>query len=174
MLQNLQTEKSRRHQEREQKGESYWLKVIAPQGEDTSGREREILAQHLRRRPQDRDKDVQWMRITIVSPPSHDPSKEWHGQQVDPEAVAKREAELEPDQSEPKTYIWISVRHAHSEGEHGGEIREGFYDSFDGKVIVTDTRGKLIGRAADYGNPAAVARTILRKHIADQPKPLRI
>ena len=70
--------------------------------------------------------------------------------------------------------VWISVRHAHSEGEHGGEIREGFYDSFDGKVIVTDTKGKLIGSAADYGNPAAVARTILRKHIADQPKPLRI
>ena len=78
------------------------------------------------------------------------------------------------NQPEPTTYIRISVRHAHPEGEHGGEIREGFYDSFDGKVIVTDTRGKLIGRAADYGNPAAVARTILRKHIADQPKPLRI
>ena len=71
-------------------------KVIAPQGEDTSGREREILAQHLRRCPGDRDKDVQWMRITIVSPASHDPSKEWHGQQVDPEAVAKRQVELEP------------------------------------------------------------------------------
>jgi hypothetical protein len=38
---------------------------------------------------------------------------------------------LEADQPEPKTYVRIGVRHAHPEGEHGSEIREGFYDSFD-------------------------------------------
>jgi hypothetical protein len=172
VLHNLQAEKSRRHQEREQKGETYWLRVIAPEGEDTTEREREILAEHVKRCPQDRGKHVQWMRIAIVSPPPIDPARVWRGIRAEPEAVAKRETELEPDQPEPKTYVWISVRHAHPEGEHGGEIREGFYDSFDGKIIVTDTKGKVIGSAADYGNPAAVARNVLRTAY-DKERPLR-
>jgi hypothetical protein len=68
--------------------------------------------------------------------------------------------------------VWISVRHVHPEGEHGGEIREGFYDSFDGKIIVMDNRGRMIGSAADYGNAAAVARDILRTAY-EKERPLR-
>jgi len=173
VLQNLQTEKSRRHQERELKGETYWLKVIAPQGEDTSECEREILAEHLKRCPQDRGKHVQWMRLAIVSPPPRGPETAWRGIQVDPEAVAKREAaELEPDRPEPKTYFWIDVVPATE--EDGGRIEEGFYDLFDGVVVVTNMAGQRLGSAPASGDPVRVARTILRKHIADRPKPLRM
>jgi hypothetical protein len=53
-----------------------------------------------------------------------------------------------------------------------GEIREANFQCHDGKVIVTDTGGKLIGSAADYDNPAAVARDILRTAY-DKERPLR-
>jgi hypothetical protein len=172
-LLKLQQERDRRNAERSAKGEILYLQLIANEGEDTAAKKRELEAEHRRRNPQDANKIIDWIERIIIEPPPRDPSTEWHGQQVDLEAVAKREAaELEPDRLEPKTYIWISVRHAHPEGEHGGEIREGFYDSFDGKVIVTDTKGKLIGSAADYGNPAAVARDILRTAY-DKERPLR-
>jgi hypothetical protein len=174
VLQNLQAEKSRRYQEKERKGETYWLQVIAPEGEDTSEREREILAEHLRHCPQDRAKQVQWIRRIIVSPPPIDPARLWRGIQAEPEAVVKRETELEPDQPAPKTYFFISTENSAEDGSHAGRIEEGYYDLFDGVVIVTDRKGLRIGSAPDIGNPVAVARTILRKHIADHPKPLKV
>jgi hypothetical protein len=119
--------------------------VIVDENEESAEQGREILAEHLRRCPQDRAKQVQWIRRIIVNPPPIDPARIWRGIQAEPEAAATRETELEPDRPEPKTYVWISVRHAHPEGEHGGEIREGFYDCFDGKVIVTTPRA---GRSA--------------------------
>jgi len=70
------------------------------------------------------------------------------------------EAELEPDRPEPKTYgsaSGLRIRRVSTAVKSAG-----FYYSFHGKVIVTDTRGKLIGSAAYYGSPAAVARDILR------------
>ena len=128
VLQNLQRRKSCRHQEREQKVRTYRLQVIVDENEELAEQGREILAEHLRRCPQDRAKQVQWIRRIIVNPPPIDPARIWRGIQAEPEAAATRETELEPDRPEPKTYVWISVRHAHPEGEHGGEIREGFYD----------------------------------------------
>jgi hypothetical protein len=93
---------------------------------------------------------------------------------VDPEAVAKREAELEPDRPEPKTYFYILTENAEEDGSHGGRIAEGYYDLFDDAVIVSDTSGRRIGSAPDIGNPVAVARTILRKHVGNRPKPLKV
>jgi hypothetical protein len=52
----------------------------------------------------------------------------------------------------------------------GAEFRL-LYDSFDGKIIVTDTKGRMIGSAADYGNPT-VARDMLRTAY-DKERPLR-
>jgi hypothetical protein len=105
VLQNLHAEKSRRYSGKLAKGEIVVRRVIVREGEQPPLPERgEFLTRRI-----------------IVRPPPHDPSKEWYGQQVDPEAVAKRgAAELEPDQMGAKTYVWISVRHAHPEGEHGG------------------------------------------------------
>jgi hypothetical protein len=156
-LSKLLAEKSRRDAEKTSKGELIVRRVICREGEQI--------------KPQ---KGVSLIRRVIVSPPPVDPDKVWHGQHVDPVEVAKREtAEQEPDQMGPRSYVWITVRNAHpEEGGDAGEIREGHYGQHDGKIIVTDNAGSRIGAAEDTGNPAAVARDILRKAY-DKERPLR-
>jgi hypothetical protein len=69
----------------------------------------------------------------------------------------------------------VRAREAAAEdGSHFGRIEEGCYDLFDGVFIVSDTSGRRIGSAPDIGNPVAVARTTLRKHVGNRPKPLKV
>jgi hypothetical protein len=89
VLQNLQSEKSRRQAERSAKGEIIYLQLIADEGEDTTAMKRELEAEHRRHNPQDANKIIDWIERIIIAPPPRDPSTEWHGQQVDPEAEAK-------------------------------------------------------------------------------------
>jgi hypothetical protein len=71
----------------------------------------------------------------------------------------------------PKVYAWITVRNAHpEEGGDGGEIREGHYVQHDGKIIVTDNAGSLLGSAEDIGSPGMTARNILRKSYHSERK----
>jgi hypothetical protein len=68
-LQKLLTEKERRSQEREQNGETYWLQLTANAGEDTTALKGEILAEHLKKCPQDRGRLVQWIERIFIDPP---------------------------------------------------------------------------------------------------------
>jgi hypothetical protein len=90
-LLKLQQERDRRNAERAARGEILHLQLTANEGEDTSVKKHELVAEHRRHNPQDANKTVDWIERIIIDPPPHDPSKEWHGQQVDPEAVAKWE-----------------------------------------------------------------------------------
>jgi hypothetical protein len=81
----LLQEKARRYSEKLAKGEIVVRRVIVREGEETP--------------PQ---KGVSFIRRVIGLPPPIAADLVWRAKQVDPEAVAKREVELEPDQPEPK------------------------------------------------------------------------
>jgi hypothetical protein len=155
-LAKLLAEKSRRHEELQARGEVVTLQVIIEPGQS----EEEAMA--LVEKP--KGKVIDWIKRRIIEPePSTVPP--WKGQQVDPEAVAKGEAELEPMPLANPVYFWISIKHAAKDGSHAGEIREGLYHEVDGTVVVTSLDGKeRIGSAPNTGDAIRVAREVLRKH----------
>jgi hypothetical protein len=106
---------------------------------------------------------VNFIKRVILPAPPRDPSTEWHGVQIDPVEVAKREAELEPDRMPEGEYIYIRIRNANVETGFPGEIAEAKYVEHDGKIIVTSMDGKTrYGAAEDNGGGAGTARTLLR------------
>jgi hypothetical protein len=148
-------------------GEAGGREEPAPLGDASEGRGGDAASNHpagqseaeaMRQVEKPKGKVVSWIRRIIVRPePSTEPP--WKGQQIDPEAVAAREAPLEPAPMDGGTYFWISIKHAAKDGSHAGEIREGLFHEVDGLVVVTSRDGKeRYGSSPNTGDPLKAAR----------------
>jgi hypothetical protein len=68
-LRELMAEKERRRDERRRAGLVIWLKAIVDGEEDEEPIKARVLAEHLARHPEDKDKEVNWIINRIVYPP---------------------------------------------------------------------------------------------------------